>query len=403
MILQSQIEEVINAQQISFKSRDTGIERQLLASLPNFENHVLIISGIRRCGKSTLLRQLYDTNYQSALYLNFEDVRLAGFEVNDFTRLGKIIENKGFRTLFFDEIQIIDNWELFIRQKLDEKYQIIINGSNASLLSRELGTKLTGRHISIELFPFSFYEFKVFHKIDDNNKGFEKYLETGGFPEFIKQPESQLLNQLLTDILQRDIAVRYNVRDLTKLRQLAVYLISNIGKPFSGNKLTQAFNFKSNSTTLEYISYMEQAYLVQLVPMFSYSLKAQSRNPKKVYAIDIGLFSQNSITFTEEKGRRLENIVFLNLRRRYRQIYYFKEKGECDFIVMKNGKPEEIIQVCWELNDLNQEREINGLKEAMTFFNVNQGILITYDQSDTLIYDNKKIDLIPIYNYLDRK
>jgi predicted AAA+ superfamily ATPase len=401
MILQNQIEEVINAQQASFKAKNTGIERQVLSSLPNFENHVLIISGIRRCGKSTLLRQLYSTKYQNALYLNFEDVRLAGFEVNDFNRLGKIIEEKGYKTLFFDEIQVIDNWELFIRQKLDEQYRIIITGSNASLLSRELGTKLTGRHISIELFPFSFHEFKIFHNTTNNKKWFKKYIETGGFPEFIKHPESQLLNQLLTDILQRDIAVRYNVRDLTKLRQLAIYLISNIGKPFSGNKLTEAFNFKANSTTLEYISYMEQAYLIQLVPMFSYSLKAQSRNPKKVYTIDLGLFSQNSIVFSEENGRRLENIVFLNLRRRYQQIYYFKEKGECDFIAMKNGKPEEIIQVCWELNDLNQEREINGLLEAMKLFNKGKGTMITYNQTDQVIIEGKIIELIQAYDYLN--
>ncbi|ALO14875.1 Archaeal ATPase [Salinivirga cyanobacteriivorans] len=400
MLLENQIAEVIETQQAIFRTKEVGLEREMLLHIPNFENHVLIVSGIRRCGKSTLLRQLFSRTYKNAIYLNFEDVRLSGFDIDDFSRLSKIIDEKKIKTLLFDEIQVVKNWELFVRQKLEEQYRIIITGSNASLLSRELGTKLTGRHISIELFPFSFNEFNAFLNTDNYKKTIDEYLTKGGFPEVIKRKENQLLNQLLTDILQRDVAVRYNIRDITRLRQLAVYLISNIGKPFSGKKLTESFELKSNSTTLEYISHMEQAYLIQLVPKFSYSLKTQARNPKKVYTIDIGLFSQNSIVFSDENGRRLENLVYLHIRRKYEQIYYFKEKGECDFVAIKNGKAEELVQVCWEVNDINQKREINGLLEAMEYFQKDHGTIITYNQSEKITIKNKTIKFIPVHKYL---
>src|SRR5690606_13879746 len=163
------------------------------------------------------------------------------------------------------------------------------------------------------------------------------YLKDGGFPDFLKLRDPVVLRQLLDDILLRDIAVRYGIRDTASLRRLAVYLISNIGKPVSATKLKSLFGIKATSTLLEYFSYLEDAYLVQFLPKFSYSLQAQIRNPKKVYTIDLGLFTQNSITFTEEEGRRLENLVFLHYRAQGKELFYFSEKKECDFIVLEKG------------------------------------------------------------------
>jgi Predicted ATPase (AAA+ superfamily) len=170
---------------------------------------------------------------------------------------------------------------MFIHQKLNEGYQIFITGSNASLLSKELGTHLTGRHISCELFPFSYNEFISFKKLENNSDSLNDYLAHGGIPEYVKNGMGVILNNLMDDILIRDIAIRHSIRDVNSLRQLAVYLISNIGNLVSANKLEGMYGIKSSSTILEYFSYLKDSYLLEFIPQFNYSLKAQARNPKK--------------------------------------------------------------------------------------------------------------------------
>jgi uncharacterized protein len=209
------------------------------------------------------------------------------------------------------------------------------------------------------------------------------------------------LSQLLDDILYRDIAVRYAVRDITSLRRMTVYLISNIGKPVSGNNLKSMFDIKATSTVLEYLSFLENAYLLQFLPKFSYSLKVQIRNPKKVYAIDLGLFTHTSIVFTDENGRRLENLVYLQLRRNHKELYYFNDKKECDFVVFDKGIVKEVLQVCYEINDFSMKREMEGLREAMDFFNLEYGRIITYNQTDTFDVDGKRIELVPLSRFLE--
>ena len=266
MVIEETIEQVIAAQRANMAHRGTGQRRKALSSLPDLTNFALIVSGVRRCGKSTLLYQLLDERYQDALYLNFEDPRLYGFDLKDFGRLDKIITRLGTRVLLFDEIQIIDDWERYVRQKLDESFQIVITGSNASLLSKELGTKLTGRHITKELFPFSFEEFAEFTTKKLSPKSLADYLEIGGFPEYIKQGIEDILHYVLEDILLRDIAIRHNIRDVDKLQKLALYLISNVGKPVSANRLKSIVDIGSTSTVTEYLSYLEDSYLIQLIP-----------------------------------------------------------------------------------------------------------------------------------------
>lgn len=396
MIAQNLIAEVIDSQNEVWLKKDSSVKREKLTEITIHESFASIITGIRRCGKSTLLRQLLPSVQGKSLFLNFEDPRLAGFEKDDFRRLDNELNARKINNLFFDEIQMLDSWERYVRQKLDEGFYVVVTGSNATLLSKELGTKLTGRHLSTELFPFSYNEFLRFKKLRNSQKAIEAYLQEGGFPEFLKLQEPQVLQQLLDDILYRDIAVRYGVRDVVSLRRLAVYLISNTGKPVSATKLTTLFNIKATSTILEYFSYLQDAYLVQFVPKFSYSLQTQIRNPKKVYAIDLGLFTHNSIIFSEEHGRRLENLVYLHYRRLGKELFYFSEKNECDFVVFEKGKIQEAVQVCYEINEDNLKREIAGLIEALDFFGLKKGTIITLNQEDIYQVENKEITLLPV-------
>jgi hypothetical protein len=400
MLLQSQLAEVADAQAENFQNKNVGWQRELLPKLKLPNNFALIITGIRRCGKSTLLFQLLREKFSNAFYLHFEDPRLAGFENDDFNRLSNEIVKRNPSVLFFDEIQLLENWELFVRHKLDEGYKVVITGSNATLLSKELGTKLTGRHLSVELFPFSYTEFLGFRKLKDTEKSVLEYLRKGGFPEYLKTENGFVLNQLLEDILYRDIAVRYAVRDVKSLKQLAVYLLSNIAKPVSASNLTKLFAIKSVSALLDYFGFLENAYIVQFLPMFSYSLKKQIRNPRKVYSIDLGLFTENSIVFSDENGRRIENAVYLHLRTEHRELYYFHEKKECDFVVFEKGQPKELIQVCYDLTADNLERETSGLLAAMDYFNMPLGKIVTLKQKDSFKKDGKKIDVVPLNEFL---
>jgi len=399
MIRQEQLAQVIDAQQDIFLNKSAQLIRDSLASIPIVESYATIISGIRRCGKSTLLLQLLKKKYKHALYFNFEDIRLAGFEVGDFGRLQQEIDKRQYRVLFFDEIQLTEKWEIFVHQLLREQYTVFITGSNASLLSRELGTHLTGRHLSMELFPFSFKEYISYKSLKADKESLHSYLEDGGLPEYVNHQEPLILQNLMEDILVRDISVRHGIRDIGSLKQLTVYLISNIGCPVSANKLNGMFGIKSSTTFLEYFNYLRDAYLVEFLPQFSYSLKAQARNQKKIYTIDNGFLSVAS-SFTENLGRKLENLIYQQLRRRYKEIYYFTDKGECDFLAFIKGKIHKAIQVCYQIDDLNFYREYNGLLEALRFFKLQEGLIITLDQKDVFEQDGFIIKMIPAYEYL---
>lgn len=400
MIRQEQIAEVLDSQTGSFLKKDPGLIRESLNNVPIINSYATIITGIRRCGKSTLLLQLLREKYVDALYLNFEDIRLAGFDATDLTRLHAEISRRSTKVLFLDEIQLVEKWEIYVHQLLREEYTVFITGSNASLLSKELGTHLTGRNITMELFPFSYNEYIKFRHLEFNEGSLKDYLETGGIPEYVKSGVDMLLSNLMNDILFRDIAVRHTIRDIESLRQLTVYLISNVGNLVSATKLIGMFGIKSSTTLLEYFSYLKDAYLVEFLPQFSYSLKAQARNPKKIYAIDTGLIHAVSATFTENLGHRLENLVYLYLRRKHEALYYFKEKGECDFIAFSKGKAQKAIQVCSKIDDVNFDREYNGLLEAMNAFKLSEGTIVTLSQTDHFENDGHLIKLIPAHEYL---
>jgi len=398
MILKNELEKVVLKQQESLK-KELGIYRELeIKILPKFAT---IISGIRRCGKSTLARQ-YLKDKKVIYYTNFEDINLIGFEAKDFIKLDEIFKEvlgeKGI--YFFDEIQNIGGWEIFIRQLVDGGEKIIITGSNARMLSKELGTKLTGRHISKELYPFSYTEFLNFRNRKHNLTLFEEYLKNGGIPEFLKSKDKEILSNLFQDIFYRDVMLRNELRNEVSIRTLLHYAISNTGKETSYNKLKELIGAGSGNTISQFIDHFEQAYLLFAIKKFDFSLKKQNINPKKIYCIDNGLIGQNAFTFTENRGRILENTVFLQLKRWGEEIFYHKGKYECDFVVRKGMKISQAIQVCYELNYDNKEREINGSLEAIMTHNLKTGLILTFNQEDKLEIDEKIIFIKPVWKWL---
>ena len=401
MILKEELREIVRTQRKAIMESEANVAREKTAEIDIGIPFAIIISGIRRCGKSTVIRQLIKKR-DNFYYFNFEDPRTASFEVTDFQKLNDVFDEEFGKTdcYFFDEIQNVQRWELFVRQMLDQKKHFVLTGSNASLLSRELGTRLTGRHLRYELFPFSFKEFLTFTKSNPSIRSFEDYFTRGGFPEYLKNKKVEILNELLNNIIARDIVVRYKLRNSKLLKELSVYMLTNVGKEFSYNSLKKIFDLGSTNSAISFISHFEDSYLIFTIPKFSHSLKSQLRNPRKVYAIDNGLAAANSASFSKDKGRMLENLVFLHLRKKYKDIYYFKEKYECDFLVKEKGEITNAIQVCFDLNNDNKDREIKGIQEALEKLKLRQGMILTFDQEDELTIENKKIKIMPVWKWL---
>jgi predicted AAA+ superfamily ATPase len=277
----SEIQSVVVEQAEAFRLFDIGIGREMLSELPVISSHALVVSGIRRCGKSILLHQFIRNEIEDVFYFNLADIRLYNFSVNDFALLDEIVKTSGKKILFLDEIQLVAGWELYVRQKLDSKMRVIITGSNARMLSVELGTNLTGRHISKELFPFSYREFCLLKNCNLNRESYDSYLEQGGFPEYLKTNNRDLLSSLIEDIIYRDIATRHGIRDVQGLKNLCIFLISAAAKLISPSKLTAVIGVKSASTVLDYLTYFESSYVINLIPKFSYSIKAQMLSEKR--------------------------------------------------------------------------------------------------------------------------
>ncbi|MCX6251112.1 MAG: ATP-binding protein [Bacteroidetes bacterium] len=368
------------------------------SSLPPF---AYIVTGVRRSGKSTLLRQVM-RKHGSKNYFNFEDTRVVGFEMNDFLVLEEVFsEIHGNDTLFFfDEIQNVPEWERYVRIATERKKTVVITGSNATMLSFELGTKLTGRHLDCEVFPFSWNEFILYFKLPGSADDFSMYLTKGGFPEYLEKGKEEIFSTLISDILIRDIFSRYNLRNHDTFKKIVQYLLSNTCKETSFNNLKNTFEIGSANTVMDFMNYLLDAYLFFLVPRFDYSLKVQARNPRKIYAIDQGLVNFSSVSGSPDHGRLLENAVFLHLRRNGKEIWYFNGRKECDFIIRKEKNKFLPIQVTWQLGSQNEKRETEGLLEAMNQLNCSEGLIITFDQEDQIRKENKTIRLIPGWKWM---
>ena len=402
MVFKTEIERAYQDQQQLITKKNTSTIRDYGFDFEPTGNFIEVISGVRRSGKSTLLGQLMKQYHSNFAYFNFEDSRVFNFELSDFQKLDDVI-GRGKSAYFFDEIQNVPSWELFVRQLHDRGEKVYVTGSNASLLSRELGTRLTGRHLRHELFPFSYPEFLVHKKLNDSLKSVELYVEIGGFPDYVNKPTIEILQNLLKDIVWRDLAVRYGVRNSNVLMNIALYLVSNIGKECSFNAIRKTFSIGSVNSVADYLAWLEDAYLLFFVPRFSYSAKVMAINPRKVYAVDTGMVTANSLSFSKDKGRLLENTVFLHLRRKHEKIFYYRENGECDFVVFQQDRCLLILQVCEHVHDENVELETKGLLEAMNYFKKTEGLIVTKNQTETLLFGNMTIQLKPINDFLLEK
>lgn len=386
------------------------IERELTKELIKVKDSsfVKIISGVRRSGKSTILKQL-KRKYGGA-YVNFDDERFVNFKVDDFQELYEIcLELFPKKYFYFDEIQNIPNWERFVRRISEAGENVFVTGSNATMLSKELGTHLTGRYLMFKLYPFSFKEYLRYNKIEPSKlttkekvklkKFFSNYLKEGGLPEYLKTKNKDYLRNLYESILYRDVMARYKLNKEKTLKELIYLAANNLSKEISFNSIKKTLGVGSTTSISDYFSYLENTYLLFLLPKYKYSLKQQIQGNKKLYLIDNALANQLGFSFSENSGKLLENQVFLELKRKDKEIFYYQEKKECDFILKDKNKVIEAIQVCYELNEKNKEREINGLIGAMEKFKLKEGTIVTLNQEETLERNKLRLKIIPAYKW----
>ncbi len=396
---------------------------------------IVVVKGPRRAGKTVLLDQIIrqmlksKTGREQILYVNLEDYRF--YKDYSLKLLEDILEvyleniNAEKKVYFIiDEIQNINGCERFLRTKYNHQKNIkfIITGSNAKLLSKELGTLLTGRIATVEIMPFSFSEFLLFHKImlPENRdyftlesektrikQMFNRYLRFGGVPEFLseKEPEHRL-KEYFENVLFRDVVERFNIRNVKLIKELALYLATNSARIYSVNQLSKILNASVN-TVQSYLSDLGMAYLFFYVNKFSFSLKDQITSQSKVYSLDTGLINAVGFKFSEDKGRLLENLVYLELLREDGEVYYLRDpkmNRECDFIVKEGLQVTKAIQVTSSLDDKKtEEREIEGLINALKTHNLKNGLILTENEYDTRKYEEFEIKIRPIWFWLLNK
>jgi predicted AAA+ superfamily ATPase len=425
----SQLRQIIIDQQDSFKEgeeklifRDVDFERYLLG------NEIVIVSGVRRCGKSSLLKLIAGQLEGVKFYVDFDDIRLSDFEVENFQDLQDLVielykeelekSGNGKVYYFFDEIQNVPFWERWLNNLYKEGKKVFATGSNSQLLSSEISTFLTGRNKVLKLFPFSFKEFLRLKDIESTEKEiksdlltssqkavlfskFLDYFETGGFPLILKSGDLELSREYFEDILNKDILVRYNIKEVKALKDLILFLLSNVGKVYSYSTLRNLTGIKSLSTIKNYIDYFQNVFLLYQVPKFDYSLKKQKISSSKIYTIDNSFLKTIAFNFSENKGQRLENLVFIELLRREKETYYHLEKKECDFVLREGLRISEAIQVSLDLSSPETyKREIEGLIEAMTAYKLDEGLILTLEEEKVLDFKGKKIIIKPVWKWL---
>ena len=374
---------------------------------PSSSSHALVLTGVRRCGKSTLQGQIRSGIKGTAVTINLEDTRLYGLGPEDFaTILSLLDEHHPKAAIYLDEVQEVPEWQRLVRALLDSGRRVCLTGSNASLLGREMGSKLTGRHVSHEVYPFSFTEFLEFTGQKAGAKAIKDHLMRGGFAAALHVGPEQgpmLLRELLRDVVQRDIVTRHSLRSARPLMTLALHLIAHPGQPLSLQALAKGLALPSVAQTGRMVEYLQDAWLMLSVPRFSPSFKRRVTSPPKYYAVDTGLASANSPNPTPDVGRKLENAVLLKLRR-MRETPTFAaapHEWECDFVTAHLA-----IQCCAHLTPENRQRELRGLIEAARLPGSSGGkgrelLVITLDQEDALTEQGFKIRVIPAWKWLD--
>lgn len=381
-----------------------------------------VVTGVRRSGKSTLCHMALRNKKVEYGYVNFDDDRLAYLKVCDLNIVLTCIYRiygTDIKYLFFDEIQNVDGWHLFVSRLLRQGHRILITGSNAKLLSSELSTHLTGRYNEIKLFPFSFKEFC--HQRGVNTKeistknianlknALDSYLMEGGFPELSDiRNKRGYIDGLVNTIINKDISLRYRIRNPEGLKTLANHLINNVAQFIDVVQLSSDLGIGVEKTIRNYIDYLSQAYLV--IPLSKYSFKSRIRlRNEKCYVVDNGMFTYHERNLSPANlGWRLENIVYVELLRRnsplMQEIYYYRQtprSPEVDFVVTDRGIVKELIQVSYTIsNEKTFKREMKALVEAAGKTGCDNLLLITLDQTKTIESDGKTIKIISAIDWL---
>jgi hypothetical protein len=376
------------------------VARELVSAVRGQASHALALKGVRRCGKSVLQAQLMRRS-ETAFYCNLEDTRLFGLSPADFPTLLSIIDElaPGGIPVFLDEVQEVPEWERLVRSLLDRGRTVCVTGSNASLLSRELGAKLTGRHLSLEVFPFSYAEYLAFTGGSPGEASLLAYLDDGGFPGYLRERSPQVLQQLLRDIVQRDITLRHGLRETRHVMNLVLFLLANTGQALSLQNLTGSLAIPAVGQTARYLEYLQDAYVLFSVPKFSPSFKRRVVAPNKYYAIDNGFRRVNSPQAAPDRGHRLENLVFLALRRHGASVYYAGERNqwECDFVTEAFA-----IQACAELTPYNRARELEGVVQGCRLPGKRRALILTLNQRDRITEQGMTVEVRPIWEWLLR-
>ena len=380
----------------------------------------VIITGVRRCGKSSIFKIIKDRmglSEKEYLYVDFNDERLIDFSIGNFQMIIDFLDENNYIkncVLFIDEIQEADGWEKWI-DRIRQKYIIFISGSNSKLLSKEISTILTGRSLNFSLFPFSFKEFLNSKGTDINQwklslkaqseirKNFDKFVESGGLPQRVISDQEIIVSELYENILYRDIISRFNKNLVKPIKEISLYLISNVNSDTSLRNLSYLSGIKNLSTIKRILDAFENAFLFFSISKFDYSIKKQLQNPKKIYCIDNGFVTSLGFRFTQNKGNLLENLVAIELKRRGNDIYFYKDKLECDFLIKEKLKIVGAIQVCFDLDEKNEKREFNSLMEAIKKFNLKKGLVLTYGQEKEIEIEKKKIIIKPVWKWLLEK
>ena len=398
--------------------------------IPLNTRKIVTISGVRRSGKTFVLfetiKKLLSLNVpqERILYVNFEDERLQikreslDAVVQAYRELYPDFNlNKCY--FFFDEIQNIDGWEKFIRRIYDTVTKnIFVTGSNSKLLSREIATSLRGRTITYEVFPLSFREYLEFNKVDIDlyhtstiakiANLFEKFLFEGGFPELTTFKDSTLKNKVLQNyidvMLYRDIVERFNIKNSSILKYFLKRIFENITSPLSIHKIyneikSQGYKIGKNYL-YEYLEYLEEAYFFILTRKYTSSILKQELTEKKAYAIDNGFLNAFTFKFSHDWGKLLENMVFLELIKQGKKVFFYKNKHECDFIVME-GNRKKIVQVCLSIQDKDTyQREINGIIEVAELLGMKSACIVTFSEENIVKKKGLTIDIIPAFKFV---
>lgn len=410
---------VLTEQQKDFNKPKNLVKRELTSRIAELArlNMPIIITGVRRCGKSCLLKLIkeeFQLKEKEYLYINFNDERLINFSSEDFQKILDFLNESDYKkktVLFIDEIQETTSWEKWI-DRIKEKHIIFITGSNSKLLSKEISTILTGRSINLQLTPFNFTEYLSSKNINIANwkndieiqskirAEFKKYADGGGLPQVVLSGEKILLSELYENILYRDIIKRFNVNLEKPIKEISSFLLSNATSSLMMRSLTKLQEIKNLSTLKHVLTSFENAFLFFFINKFDYSIKKQTQNPKKIYCIDNGFITALGFRFSEDKGKLLENLAAIRLKKDLKEIFYFKKNHECDFIIKEGIRVVNAIQVCYEINNSNKEREFSGLFEALDEFNLKKGLILTYDQHYTEKSKGREINVIPMWKWL---